>query len=118
MDEAQLIALAEKAISLHKTRGCLEYVGTTLEKRLRKELAHVGTLAAITSLLVNHVSSSGLVELRPETREEYQDRRECWFRVLVPCSVSPTLLTPLFFELELSDDDPDYPSVLIMNVHF
>jgi len=115
VDEAQLIALVEKAISLHKTTGCLEYVNTTLEVRLRKELSHVGTVAALMSLLVNHVSSSGSVEFRPETRAEYQDRRECWFRVLEPCSASPA---PLFFELELSDDDPDYPSVLILNVHF
>jgi hypothetical protein len=65
--------------------------------------------------MVRFVLGGGLVDLRLETREEYQNRRECWFRVNVPIAV---FHRPLFFELELTDDDPDYPSVMILNVHF
>lgn len=115
MDEAQLIALVEKALSLHGTTGCLFYAEGSLERRLRKELTQVGPLPAIKKLLVDHVRNAGTVECRRETRVEYQNHREFWFRVLVPVAGSPM---PLFFELELTDDDPDFPSVAILNVHF
>jgi hypothetical protein len=65
--------------------------------------------------MVQHVLAGGPIEYRLETREEYQDRRECWFRVKVPI---PGFPRSLFFELELTDDDPDYPSAIILNVHF
>lgn len=115
MDEAQLIGLVVKALSLHQTTGCLFYIDRELENRLRQELASLGTIAAIKALLVNHATNAGIVEIRKETREEYQCRREFWFRALVPLTGSPK---PLFFELELTDEDPDYPSVAILNVHF
>ena len=115
MDEAQLIALVVKALSLHQTTGCLYYIDGDLENRVRQELASVGTIAAIKALLVNYATNSGIVEIRRETRAEYQSRREFWFRVLVPIVGSPK---PLFFELELTDEDCDYPSVAILNVHF
>lgn len=115
MDEAQLIALVLKAISLHQTRGCLEYVNENLEVRLQRDLRDVGSLPAIRQSLVRHALSAGGIEFRVETRVEYRSRREFWFRVLVPIS-GRTM--PLFYELELVDDDEDCPSVLILNVHF
>ena|ERR1700722_596744 len=117
MDEAALIALVRLAISCHETTNCLEYVNVNLERRLKSDpaLPTVGTLEEIRALLVDFVFNGGPVEFRYETREEYQHRREYWFRVNVPISGFPR---PLFFELELTDDDLELPSVVILNVHF
>jgi hypothetical protein len=118
MDEATLIALVRLAINCHETKWCLEYITNDLEERIRSNqtLQPIGTPAAIKKLLVQYVlTQNGRIEIRRETREEYQDRREFWFRVRVPID---GYARPLFFELELTDDDPDLPSAMILNVHF
>jgi hypothetical protein len=117
MDEAALIALVRRAISCHETTGCLEYASEKLQIRIRRDpqLLLIGTPRRIKEIMVQHVISGGSVEFRKEKREEYQNRRECWFRVKVPV---PGFPQPLFCELELTNEDPDYPSVLILNVHF
>jgi hypothetical protein len=117
MDEAALLALVRRAISCHETTGCVEYVSDDLQRRIRNDqiLQTIGTPRQIKAIMVQFVLGGGLVYLRPETRAEYQNRRECWFRVNEPIT---GFHHPLFFELELTDDDPDYPSVMILSVHF
>jgi hypothetical protein len=65
-------------------------------------------------LLVDHSNRGFPIIKRKEDRDERQDRRELWFKVLIPVEELPQ---PLFFELELTDDDPDVPAVTILNVH-
>lgn len=117
MDEAELIELVRKAIGLHETSLCLEFVSEKLVARIRNDsvLQTIGTPREIRSLLIWNVAAGGTIDCRRETREEYQDRREFWFRVRVPVAGHPQ---PLFYELELTDDDLDFPSVVILNVHF
>ena len=117
MDESELIELVQKAIGLHETSLCLEFVNESLVRRLRNDavLQLVGTPREIRSLLVWSVLAGATIDCRRETREEYQDRREFWFRVRVPVAGHAQ---PLFYELELTDDDKDLPSVAILNVHF
>src|SRR4051794_4085366 len=117
MNEEELIGLVSKAIGLHETSLCLEFVNESLVRRLRNDpvLQLVGSPREIRSLLIWNIAAGGTIECRRETREEYQDRREFWFRVRVPATGFPQ---PLFFELELTDEDADYPSVAILNVHF
>jgi hypothetical protein len=117
MDEAALIALVRLAISCRETTGCLEYVSDKLEQRIKSDplIQTIGSPSKIKAMMVQHVLAGGPIEYRLETREEYQDRRECWFRIRVPITGFPR---PLFFELELRDDDPDYPTAIILNVHF
>jgi hypothetical protein len=114
VNEAALIALVRKAIGLHKTTGCLEYFDLELQKRIRRELGNIGTPDSIKRLLVNHSTGGGKIDFKVEDREERQDRREFWFRALVPVAAHAR---PLFYELELLDDDPDVPAVVILNVH-
>lgn len=117
MDETELLELVRRAIGLHQTTGCLEYASDKLRNRIQSDptLQALGTPEELKAILVRHVTAGGAVDCRRETREEYQDRREFWFRVLVPIEGYPC---PLFFELEVTDDDRDYPSVGILNVHF
>lgn len=75
----------------------------------------MGTIRQIREIVIGFVLGGGSIEFRLEMREEYQHRREYWFRVKVPIIGFPR---PLFYELELVDEDPDYPSVVILNVHF
>lgn len=115
MNEAALIALVHKAISLHKTTGCFEYFNDELQTRLQRELAHVATLKGLKELLVQHSAGGGDITFRREIRPEYQDRREFWFRAWVQVT---GFSVPLFYELELIDEDVDCPSVAILNIHF
>ena len=117
MDESELIELVRKAIGLHETTGCLEYMSDKLRNRIQgdPELQVIGTPEELKKLLVRHNAAGGSIDCRRETREEYLERREFWFRVLVEIDGYPR---PLFFELELTDDDVDYPSARILNVHF
>src|SRR5258708_10467058 len=102
MNEAALMALVRLAISLHKYRGCLEYESEGLVLRLHTELQHVGTPHGLKEDLIRHAVANGQIEYRKEVRTEYQSRREFWFRALLPI---PGFHQPLFFELELIDDD-------------
>jgi hypothetical protein len=115
--QAGLVDLVRKAIHEHETTLCLEFVNERLVQRIRNDplLQAVGTPLTVRGMLVQFVLAGGTIECRKETREEYQDRREFWFRALVPVAGHPQ---PLFFELELSDDDQELPSVVILNVHF
>lgn len=113
--EADLIALVRLAISMHTWTGCLNFSNAALNTRLRKELGYVGSPNELKDRLIEYAAENGQIECRPEIRPEYQGRREFWFRVLVPV---PGFTHPLFFELELIDDDPDCPAAVILNVHF
>lgn len=117
MDESELLELVRKAIGLHATTGCLEYVSDRLRARLQSDSASqaLGTPEELKKILVRYVLAGGTIDCRRETRDEYQDQREFWFRALAPVT---GYAYPLFFELELTDDDRDYPSVRILNVHF
>ena len=117
MSEPELIELVRQAIGLHETTLCLEFLNEGLYRRIRNDpiLQTVGTPREIRAILVRHVLAGGPIDCRRETREEYQDRREFWFRVRVQV---PGFPQPLFYELELTDEDPECPSVAILNVHF
>jgi hypothetical protein len=117
VSEPELIELVCRAIGLHETTLCLEFVNEGLIRRIRNDptLQTVGTPREIRAILVHHVLAGGRIDCRRETREEYQGRREFWFRVRVPV---PGFPRPLFYELELTDEDPDCPSAVILNVHF
>jgi len=97
MDESELIELVRKAIGLHETSLCLEFVNEKLVRRIRDDrvLQLIGTPKEIRSLLIQNILAGGTIDCRRETREEYQDRREFWFRVRVPaiCNRSSTSLS-------------------------
>ena len=117
MDEAALIDLVRKAAIEARFHGYFEYESVALQERIRNDpaLQAVGTPADIRRIVVQFIVGGGLIEFRAETREEYRTRRDYWFRANVPIAGHPV---PLFFELELIDDDENDPFVTILNVHF
>jgi len=49
-----------------------------------------------------------------ETRPDFKDNYNFYYKVLLDYNNLPY---QIFVELRLNDDDPDYPTVAIVNVH-
>jgi hypothetical protein len=45
------------------------------------------------------------------------DRREFWYKIIIPVDPAEDFPRGLFVELELTDDDPDCPVVSLLNAH-
>lgn len=71
--------------------------------------------AGVRQLLIEHVRDEGpgVVTQVEETRPEYSDRR-FYYKVIVPVA---ELRHGLFVEVVLDDDDPELPTVRIVNSH-
>lgn|SRR5579884_3519765 len=85
-------------------------------RRVRRDAQMKGfTPEAIQEMLRAHVVAQGIraIEQRPETRQEYSDRR-FYYRVVVPAQ---EFRHGLFVELVLVDEDPEAPAVRIVNAH-
>lgn len=114
-EESQQLERVRLAIASASVTGCLEWIDDATQIRVKNDPALEGlTLKEIRNALVRWSQADGRIERRRETRSEYQPRREYWFWVLVPVA---GFVQPLFYELELTDDDPDCPAVSILNVH-
>lgn len=97
--------------------NCVEWVNEKTANRVRSDPANQGLRPGeIIRLLREFVRASdpACVEQKREEREEWKDRRNYWYRVLVPAAGFPH---GLFIELELLDDDPDVPVVVLLNAH-
>ncbi|MCI0682892.1 MAG: hypothetical protein L0Y71_12385 [Gemmataceae bacterium] len=86
------------------------------EERARKD-PYLGdlTIAGIRALLRQFVLDGNSLEARIETRAEYREDHEYWYRARIPIS---GYRDPLFIEILLIDDDPHEPFVRIVNVHW
>ena len=113
-DERDL-ELVKKAIALgQSTRGCCEWEDRA-SRRIRRSPPLEGfTPEGIRELLINHLQNhpDQVIQVR-EKRAEYPDRL-FYYKVIFPVS---EFVRGLFVELILVDQDPDYPSVLIVNAH-
>lgn len=78
------------------------------------ELGGMVTPAGICNALREFVEDGGEPEQRVEKRAEYRDRFPFWYRVLLDIEGLPR---PLFVELVLLEDDPEFPVVSIVNAH-
>jgi hypothetical protein len=108
------LALVQLAITNAQTTGCFEWIDEAVA-RMREEPPVAGlTPEDVRSRVYDHVMAGGLIDQRKEERSEYWHRREYWYRVVVPCEGLPR---GLFVEMELVDDDPEYPVVWILNAH-
>lgn len=97
--------------------NCVEWVNEKTANRVRSDPANQGlTPGEIKRLLREFVRVTGptCVEQEREEREGWRDRRDYWYRVIVPVTGFPQ---GLFVELELLDDDPDVPVVILLNAH-
>lgn len=110
LDPAKL-ALVHKAITCG-LRGCCEWKDQAYRRLRQSPIANL-TVASIREELIRYVLQGGQVTQLPENREEYSDH-EFYYKVVLPV---PGLVRGLFVELILTDEDPDVPEVLIVNVH-
>ncbi len=99
-DPAQL-DLVRKALTSGLS-NCVEWVNDKMRKLVRDNPANLG------------LTKGGSIEQRAEDREFWQGKRDFWYFVVVPIADSPH---GLFVEMELIDDDPDVPMVLLLNAH-
>jgi hypothetical protein len=113
-DDLQELELVRKAIDLVEVSGCLEW-DEKEEKRLRARPPIANLYPdEVTELLVQFVRNGGTIFQKKETRKEWQHRRNYWYKVNIPYQ---GLLKGLFVEFYLFDEDPDYPSVSLVNYH-
>ena len=95
--------------------GCVEWDHEVVD-RIRRELLAVRlSPPRIIAALIKFAKSGGTVRQVKEQRVERQDRREYYYKVILP--LPDVFKKGLFIEMELSDDDPDYPAVLLVNAH-
>ncbi|HZU34931.1 MAG TPA: hypothetical protein VFA18_03430 [Gemmataceae bacterium] len=113
MSDPNQLALVYTAIRSGLT-GCCEWVDKEAE-RVRADPDLQGlTPEYIRQRLQQFVSDEGgQVEQVAETRPHFS-HREYYYKAIIP---EPGFRHGLFVELELTDDDPEVPSVTLLNAH-
>ncbi len=105
-------ALVVKAITCG-VGGCCEW-DEKAARRFRRNPPLSGlTPEGVKDELIDYVSRGGDVVQVDETRTEYNDRA-FYYKVILPTS---GLRHGLFIEIVLDDDDPELPTVRIVNCH-
>jgi hypothetical protein len=113
-DPAAQLELVRKALTSGLS-NCVEWVSDNVQRRIHKDTALVPlTPRLITRLVIEHAKNGGTISQRKEDREVWKDLREFWYFVVVPAEGFPR---GLFVEMELQDDDPDVPVVILLNAH-
>jgi hypothetical protein len=115
---AARVALIRVAAASSQT-NCFDWLDIDVELEVgRRPDLHGLTPVTIKRLarawIVQH---GGAIRERVEDRENWMDRREFWYSVIVP--VAPLVDFPrgLFVEMELTEPDPDCPVVSLLNAH-
>jgi hypothetical protein len=110
-DELDLI---RRAILLGRTvTGCCEWHDRSY-RRVRNDAELQGlTPEAVRQLLLDHVAGSGTIQKVKEQRPEHGEY-EFYHKAIISV---PDFLHGLFVEMCLTDDDADYPVVLLVNAH-
>jgi hypothetical protein len=112
MNDPAELSIVELALKCGVT-GCVVWNPRQAE-RVRKELAkHRITPELILIESVKFVQSGGAVLQAKETRPEY-DHRVYYYKVIVPFA---SFANGLFVEMELTDPDPEVPTVTLVNAH-
>jgi hypothetical protein len=114
MGDPDELALVVKALK-SGLGGCVEWHPDEID-RIGRDLAAVRLKPAeVRASLIAFAKAGGAVRQVKEQRSERQDRRDYYYKVILP--IPEVFKKGLFVEMELSDDDPDYPEVLLVNVH-
>jgi hypothetical protein len=113
-DSARELALVRQALTSGLS-NCVEWVNDKAARLVRDNPANQGlTPEGIKRLVIDFVEGGGPIEQRVEERTEYKHRRQYWYGVVVPVE---GFRHGLFAEMELLDDDPDVPIVVLLNAH-
>jgi hypothetical protein len=108
------LALVEKALK-SGLGGCVEWDEHEVD-RIEEELSRYNlTLRAVRKALVQHVRNGGDVFQVKEERERRKDRRDYYYKSIVP--MPDLFLKGLFVEMEIINTDSDVPEIRILNAH-
>ena len=108
------LALVEKALK-SGLGGCVEWDIDVVD-RVETDLARYGlTPADVQRILIQYLRSGGKVVQVKEDREPWIDRRDFWYKVIVP--MPERFKKGLFIEIELFNSDHDLPEVRLVNAH-
>lgn len=97
--------------------NCVEWINDKEASRVQSDPTNQGlSPEEIKELVRAYVRLRGpsCVEQLREDRENWRHIREYWYRVIVPIKGFPR---GLFVELELIDEDPEVPVVVLLNAH-
>jgi hypothetical protein len=72
------------------------------------------TPEGIKQEVIAFIKNGGDIQQREEKRPEYSGEREFFYKVIVPLE---GFAHGLFVECILGDDDPDVPTVYLVNAH-
>jgi hypothetical protein len=115
MSDPDELALVQKALACGIS-GCVEWEPKEAERVRNDRYLHGLTPEGIQEAVIDYVQNHGKKVVRQvkETRQAYSYRR-FYYKVIVPF---PDIFRKgLFVEMELVDEDPDYPEVLLVNAH-
>lgn len=108
------LALVMKALK-SGLDGCVEWHHEVVD-RVRQELLALGlTPIGIKAALIAFARNGGAIRQVREQRNEWKDRRDYYYKAIVP--MPAIFKRGLFVELELVNADEDYPEVLLVNAH-
>ena len=117
MSNPEELELAKKALLLGYA-GCVEWDEDVVD-RLKAELAvHGLQLRVVRKKVIEPIRSGGDVVQVKEVREPWKDRRDYWYKVIVPMPELPGAFKyGLFVELELVNFDPELPEIRLVQAH-
>ncbi len=95
--------------------GCVEWNAKVMD-RIAGDLARHGLkLRDVRRELIQYVRDGGVVFQVKEVRTLWVDRREYWYKSIVPMPI--LFKKGLFVEMELLNADPELPEVELLNAH-
>ena len=114
MGDPDELALVVKALN-SGLGGCVEWHHEVVERIRREMLAVRLSPPGIRAALVAYVQGGGTIRQVREQRGDWKDRREFYYKAILP--VPEVFKKGLFVEMELLDPDPDLPEVMLVNAH-
>lgn len=114
MSAADELALVIKALT-SGLGGCVEWAPEVID-RVHEEMNEIRlSTDGIKAALIAFVRNGGTIRQVREQRREWKDRRDYYYKAIVP--MPKIFKKGLFVELELADDDSDFPEVRLVNAH-
>lgn len=114
MDRPDLHALVVRALTVGLT-NCVVWKDDKTMQRVRDNPSlHGLSPSYIRKGLIEHVKAGGAVKQIIETRDEYKDDYDFYYRAVIPLSGFPH---GVFVEMILVDDDPEVPVVALVSAH-
>jgi hypothetical protein len=108
------LALVRKAL-VSGLGGCVEWDARVVDRVAADLDRHGLNLIDMRRELIEYVRGGGDVIQVKEVRTLWADRRDYWYKAIVPM---PNLFKKgMFVEMELRDNDPDLPEVGLLNAH-